>query len=224
MMDPHRKFWNQQQQLLRQSLARLDDLPKTIELFMCQHAMLHSADISRMGLWSFEDEVLEGLSEQQIRLVPAGAEHSIAWVVWHMTRIEDTTMNLLAAGSPQILTQEGWLERMGIPEQDTGNAMDPAGITDLSAAIHLPALQAYRRSVGRRTRTIVRQLQVPELKRKVDPARLEQMRKDGVVRAEAAGLLEYWGGLTISGLLLMPPTRHGFVHWNEAQRIRQKIR
>jgi len=224
MMDPHRKAWNQQQQLLRQSLERLEDLPKAIELFLCQHAMLYSADISQMGLWSFEDEILEGLSEQQMRIIPAGAEHSIAWVIWHMTRIEDATMNILAAASLQILTQEDWLERMGISEQDTGNSMEPASIANLSAAIDLPALQAYRSSVFRRTCTVVRQLQVPELKRKVDPARLEQMRKAGVVRAEATGLLEYWGRLTISGLLLMPPTRHGFVHWNEAQRIKQKIR
>jgi hypothetical protein len=49
------------------------------------------------------------------------------------------------------------------------------------------------------------------------------MTEQGAVRAEAGELLEYWGGLTITGLLLMPPTRHLFVHWNEAQRIRQKI-
>ena len=223
MVDPHRKSWNQQQQALRQSLTRLDDHPRAIELFLSQHAMLHAAGMSQMGLYSFEDEILAGLTVPQMRRVPRTLDHSIAWVLWHMTRIEDATMNLLVAGSPQILLQEGWLERMKILARDTGNLMDPASVAELSAAMNVQALRAYRRSVGLRTRAIVKQLQPHELKQPVDPARLHQMSAEGAVRSEAGDLLEYWGGLTISGLLLMPPTRHTFIHWNEALRIKQKI-
>ena len=132
-------------------------------------------------------------------------------------------MNLLVAGSPQVLFEEGRLERLGISECDTANGMEPVGVAALSAAINLPALRGYRLSVGRRTRAIVMQLGAQQLKQKVDPARLEIMTAQGAVRADASGLLEYWGGLTITGLLLMPPTRHTFVHWNEALRIKQKI-
>jgi len=222
-MDARRKEWNQQQQTLRQSLTCLDDPPKAIEYFLNQHAMLHAAGMSGMGLWSFEDEILDGLTSQQMRSIPGSLDHSLAWVLWHMTRIEDATMNLLVAGSPQVLLRENWLERMEIAVRDTGNAMEPAGVADLSAAINVPALRAYRMSVGRQTRAIVMRLQAQELKQKVDPARLGQMTEQGAVRAEASGLLDYWGGLTIAGLLLMPPTRHAFVHWNEALRIKQKI-
>ena len=222
-MDPHRKSWNQQQQALRQSLARSDDLPLAIELFLGQHAMLHAAGMSQAGLYSFEDKILAGLAEPQLRILPRGLEHSIAWVLWHMTRIEDATMNLLVAASPQVLLQEGWLDRMEIAPRDTGNAMDPAGVSSLSSLLNLAALRAYRQSVGRRTRTIVKALQPHQLKQKIDPARLEQMSLQGVVLPAAGGLLEYWGGLTIAGLLLMPPTRHAFVHWTEALKIKQKI-
>jgi hypothetical protein len=222
-MNLQRKAWNQQQQALRQRLTRLDDPPGAIELFLRQHAMLHSAGMSRIGVYSFEDETLAGLSAAQMRIIPHKLDHSIAWVLWHMTRIEDATMNLLVAGSPQILLEEGWFEKMGISTRDTGNGMDPADVADLSAAINVDALQAYRRSVGLQTRRIVKQLQPGELRQKVDPARLAVMTEQGAVRAESGSLLEYWGGLTITGLLLMPPTRHLFVHWNEAQRIRQKI-
>jgi hypothetical protein len=112
---------------------------------------------------------------------------------------------------------------LGISERDTANSMEPAEVAALSAAINLPALLDYRRLVGRRTRGIVSQLGVQELKQKVDPARLDKMTAQGAVRVEAGGLLEYWAGLTIAGLLLMPPTRHAFIHWNEALRIKQKI-
>jgi hypothetical protein len=223
MMDPRRKEWNQQQQVLRQSLANREDLPGAIEIFLSQHGRLHSAGISGAGQYSFEDETLAGLTNEQMRLIPRNREHSIAWVLWHMTRIEDATMNLLVADSPQVMLQEGWLERMEVPERDTGNCMEPADVESLSAAINLQALRAYRHSVGLRTRLIVKQLQPHELKQKVEPARLGKMTAQGVVRAEAGGLLDYWGGLTLSGLLLMPPTRHAFVHWTEAQEIKKKI-
>ncbi len=222
-MDPHRKSWNQQQQALRQSLTRLDDPAGAIELFLSQHAMLHTAGMSRMGLYSFEDETLAGLTVPQMRILPRNLDHSIAWVLWHMTRIEDATLNLLVAGCPQVLLQEGWLNRLEIRMRDTGNGMDSAQVAELSAGINLEALRAYRLSVGRRTRAIVQQLKPHELHQRVDPARLEKMTSEGVIRIEAGGLLEYWGGLTIAGLLLMPPTRHAFVHWTEALRIKQKI-
>jgi hypothetical protein len=34
---------------------------------------------------------------------------------------------------------------------------------------------------------------------------------------------EYWGGLTLAGLLLMPPTRHNLIHLNECVKIKKKV-
>jgi hypothetical protein len=52
---------------------------------------------------------------------------------------------------------------------------------------------------------------------------LEQVKAQGAVVPAAGWLLDYWAGLTLAGLLLMPPTRHNFVHLNEALRARQKV-
>jgi len=223
-MEARRKSWNQQQQTLRKRLAIREDFPRAIEIFLNQHAMLHTASMSQTGLWSFEDETLEGLDVDQMRIIPGKCDHLIAWVVWHMTRIEDATMNLLVAGSPQVLLGEDWLKRMEIPERDPGNGMDATGVAALSEAINMPVLREYRQSVGRRTIAIVKNLQPEELQQKVDPARLREMTAQGVLSAQAGELLEYWAGLSISGLLLMPPTRHTFIHWNEAVRIKKKIK
>jgi hypothetical protein len=220
-MDPDRKSWNEQQQVLRKSLARVEDYHKAIELFLNQHAMVHTAEMSHAGLWSIEDEVLDGITGQQMRRINKG-EHSIVWIIWHLTRIEDITMNLLVAGSPQIMLKEGWLERMKINARDTGNGMTVADVADISASMDIDALRAYRLSVGRQTRAIVKSLQPEQIKQRVDPARLQQITREGAVIPAGSGVLEYWGGLTTAGLLLMPPTRHNFIHWNEASRIRQK--
>ena len=111
-MDPHRKHWNQQQQKLQRALVRPADHASAIDLFLSQHAMVHSARLARTGLWSFDDEVWQDLDDADARRIPRHGEHSIAWIYWHMARIEDVTMNVLVAGRPQLALREGWLERI----------------------------------------------------------------------------------------------------------------
>jgi hypothetical protein len=101
--------------------------------------------------------------------------------------------------------------------------MSGSDTADLSTAIHPQALRAYRSEVGRRTREIVRLLSPEDLKRSVDSVRLQNVRDEGALLPEAEGLLEYWGNRNIAGLLLMPPTRHNFVHLNECLAIKKKV-
>jgi hypothetical protein len=224
IMNPNRKLWNEQQQVLRKLLADPRRYQEAMGLFLSQHAMVHAAEMSHAGLWSFEDEILEDISKEQMRFVPRNSDHSITWVLWHMTRIEDVTMNLLVAGSPQILLKDNWIERMNSSVRNTGNGMTATNVAELSATIDLEALQGYRLSVGRRTREIAMQLQPEELKKKVNLTRLGQITVEGAMLDSAKGILDYWGGLTITGLLLMPPTRHNFIHLNEALLLKKKLR
>jgi len=157
-MEPHRKLWNEQQKSLQLALKRLVDIPAAVDLFLTQHAMLHTSDMAQAGFFSFEDELWQGLSEEAARRIPYKMEHSIVWVIWHVTRIEDITMNLLLAGSPQLLHQDSWFERIQASAYNTGNGMTADEIARLSIKIDLAVLQAYRLAVGRRTREIVREL------------------------------------------------------------------
>jgi hypothetical protein len=131
-------------------------------------------------------------------------------------------MNMLVAGTPQLLVDGGWFERMKAPARDTGNAMSAVEIADFNARIDIPALRAYRLAVGRRTRAIVKKLRPGDFKRKTDPARLARVQAEGAVLPSEQWLAGYWGGLTVAGLLLMPPTRHSLVHLNEALKIKQE--
>lgn len=162
------------------------------------------------------------MAEEHIRRIPPNCEHSVAWCIWHLARIEDATMNVLVASGPQILHREDWLDRMKVAVRDTGNAMDEAAVANLSATVDIEALRAYRMTVGRGTREIVQQLQPEELKQKVEPSRLQRLMDEGAVVDEARGLIDYWGRRNIAGLLLMPPTRHNMVHLNEALRLKQR--
>lgn len=222
-MDPNRKFWNDQQQELRRELSNPTDPHKAIVLFLDQHAMTHSAKMSNAGLWSMADEVLDDMSDAALRWLPSGHEHSIAWILWHLARIEDMTMSVLLAGRPQVFHQGNWPARLNIKIKHSGNmVMDESDVLKLGKTIDLDALESYRIAVGRRTRKIAQTLQPEEFKQKVDPLRLQQLLADGSVPKQAAGLIEYWGNLTKAGLLLMPPTRHNFLHLNEALKVKKK--
>jgi len=222
-MDTNHKQWNQGQQNLRRALST-DDHKKAIELFMTQHAMVHSAaKVSKAKLWSFEDEILADMREDQIRCIPPGGEHSIAWIFFHLARIEDITMNMLVALTPQLFVQDGWGKKLKVTISHSANSMDDADVATLSARIDIAALKNYRQSVGRRTREIVRKLKPEELKYKMEASHLQKIMDEGALLPEAIGVLNYWSKRTIAGLLLMPPTRHNFLHLNEALRIKQKL-
>ena len=221
-MDERRKDWNKEQKVLRKALEGREDHTAAIELFHSQHAVLHSSKISQDDFYSFEDEVLDDLDEERFRRIRPNDEHSIAWCIWHMARIEDVTLNRLVAGEAQLFHTGGWQDSLGISVVHSGNVMDRQEVVDTSEAIDFTVLRAYRLAVGKRTREIVRELQPIELKQKVQQERLQKIVDEGAVVSSAMGLIEYWGNRTIAGILLMPPTRHNFVHLNEAAELKNR--
>ena len=223
ILDPHRRLWNDNHQKLTRLLAQ-GDRNAALELFLDQHAMVHSAKALRSKLWSLEDEILTDMTAPEIRQLPAGGEHSIAWILFHLTRIEDITMNMLIAATEQIFTCEDWAKRLNVTIFHSANKMEVAGIAELSSGIDIKALRLYRTAVACRTREIVKGLAADDFKRKVEPGRLERVIREGAVSPEAMEIVDYWSKKTIAGLLLMPPTRHCILHWNEATRIKEKIR
>jgi uncharacterized protein YidB (DUF937 family) len=222
-LSSYRQQWNEQQRRLRPMLLSSGSFEPARKLFLSQHAMLHSARMTGANSWSYEDAIFDEMNEAQIRCIPQEDAHSAAWLLWHMARIEDVTMNLLVAGTPQTLYQAGWLAQMNVTIQDTGNAMDEVSIADLSSTIEIDALRAYRLAVGRRTREIVQQLSPEALPEKVDKDSLDRIMAEGAVAEASRGLLDYWGRRTKAGLLLMPATRHNFIHLNEALRLKEKL-
>ena len=215
--------WNRQHAILRQLLMQEKDSGQAIPVFISHHETVHAAKLRAGAHWSCQDEVLSGLADEHMRAIPQGCPHSVAWKLWHIARIEDVTMNLLLAGSPQVLTRGGWLDKLEIACVTVGNEMDAQAIAALSRAINLKALLAYRLAVGRRTRSVVRRIPSAEWARPPAPERLQRIAQEGAVTDTTTWLLAYWGGHPSANLLLMPATRHGFVHLNEIRRMRSRL-
>jgi hypothetical protein len=223
-MEANYRDWNDEHALLRQLLEKDKNYPKALETFLPHHAAVHAAELYPEGHWSCADEILGRLNAEQMRRIPKGSEHSVVWALWHITRIEDVTLNILLAETPQVFQSQGWREKIGSPYENVGNEMSPDEIARLSESVDLKALMDYRLAVGQRTREIVRQLDFNELQKPPRPERLKRIAKEGAVGEKAAWLLEYWGGKASSNLLLMPATRHCFVHLNEVRRLLPKLK
>jgi uncharacterized damage-inducible protein DinB len=112
--------------------------------------------------------VVDGLDAEQLSYRTDRDANSIAWLVWHLTRIQDDHV-ADAAGTEQCWTAEGWAERLGLP-------FDPSatGYGDTSeevAAVRVESgelLTGYYDAVHRRTVDFVRGLDEDELDRVVD--------------------------------------------------------
>lgn len=221
-----RKAWNANHKKLTKILLNPAEHDRTIDLFLNQHALLYSSAMAGSGQATLEDELVKEIREETIRQYPVhvpDTRNSIAWHVWHITRIEDMTMNVLVHGGHQILHEQNWLEKMKIAYEDSGNGMNEEEAAHVSKCIDIEALFSYRLAVGRRTREIIRSLQPGQFKHKVDPSRLNTLKEQGAVRDQANWLLEYWGGKSIAGLVLMPATRHNFLHLNKSIRIKHRL-
>ena len=99
--------------------------------------------------------------------------------------------------------------------------MEPEWLSQrlISKALDLKALRDYRYAVGRATREIVRTLTWDDFKRKPEPAQLQRILDEGAVLPLGMRKIDYWASRDVAGLLLMPPTRHAIIHWNEAREL-----
>ncbi len=223
-----RKRLNHQQTQLRVELTNPNAGEQAFTLFFLHHPQLHSARLANktqvvLPQWSYEDYILDDLPPEQYRKLPGNSEHSIAWLIWHLARIEDVAMNLLIAGENQVLNQENWVQRLEVEFKHTGNGMTLVETKALSETINIRALRAYRLAVGHKTEIIVSNLTSQRLREKVDPLRIQRVKDEGALIPAAFGIAEYWSRRTIAGLLLMPATRHNLIHLNEAYHLKKKI-
>jgi hypothetical protein len=112
-------------------------------------------------------EAVEGLTPDQLahRIDPEA--NSIAWLVWHLTRIQDDHVAGVA-GLAQVWTTGGWEERFGLPLPPS--SLGYGHSSDDVAAVQAPAdlLLAYFDAVHEQTKGYIAGLVDDDLDRVVD--------------------------------------------------------
>lgn len=200
---------------LRQIIRRESEIERAKGLFLEIHAKLHPSQIS--GTERNEaDALFDDLSKDEYAIMPTAKDETIAWVLWHISRIEDLTINMLVARGEQLFNK-AWQERMNVSICDTGNALSDDEIMNFSKNINLNELLLYHNAVAARTRETVRNLKAGDMKRIVASVDLDRiLAESGVTRQkDSIWLLDFWGKKDVAGILLMPPTRHVMLHLND---------
>lgn len=218
------KTWNKHLKELREVILKKDKVEESKALAMMLHSMVHSSYVSGIDEKTFEDELLEDLEDETFRTSTNEKRRTIAYGLWHSSRIEDITMNLLVAGDEQVFNSENWKEKINTNIIDTGNALSSEEILEFSKNINIQELKNYRIAVGKKTRTIIGNLTNEDMKRKFDKEKLQRIIDEGaVLDVEASNwLIDFWGRKNVAGIILMPATRHNMVHINESLSAKRK--
>jgi hypothetical protein len=112
--------------------------------------------------------VVAGLTPEQLAFRADAGANSIAWLVWHLTRIQDDHV-ADAAQTEQVWTSQAWVDRFGLPFDPlaTGyghRAGDVAAVRVASGEL----LVGYHDAVHQQTSRYVERLDDADLARVVD--------------------------------------------------------
>lgn len=173
------------------------------------------------GLWT-------AVPADLMRVRPHPRLNSIAWNLWHLTRVEDAGVNRFVAGLPQVLdagtagdaevldVAGDWAQRMNIPWRHHGSGMTFAEVDELDAAIDLDALRGYSQAVAARTRAVIGELDRFDLAATLDEPHLRQILfAEGLAHPNAGGLLQNYLGWSKGKCLFNFALTHPYQHVGE---------
>ena len=131
---------------------------------------MQTKDVLKDGFSRVQEEVdrtLEGMTAEQLAFRPDENANSMAWLVWHLARVQDNQMSEVA-GREQAWIEDGWAEKFGMPP-DPGN--HGVGHTSKEVAGIKPdgrLLRDYYAAVEQRTYEYLEGIDSEELDRVVD--------------------------------------------------------
>jgi hypothetical protein len=110
---------------------------------------------------------VDGLTEAELADRADDGANSVAWLIWHLTRVQDDHVADVA-GTAQVWTSQGWDERFGLPfhAEATGYGDGPEEVAAVRAGADL--LTGYYDAVHEQTVAHVRGLADADLDKVVD--------------------------------------------------------
>lgn len=132
---------------------------------------MHAKDVLIDGFNRIQEEVravVEGLGPDDLSARPSDDANSIAWLVWHLTRVQDDHL-ADAFDLDQVWLAQDWEKRfgLGLPRHDTGYGHTPAKVAKVRVDSG-DLLTGYYDAVHEQTLKALRGLSAAELGRVVD--------------------------------------------------------
>jgi hypothetical protein len=164
-----------------------------------------------------ERRLLNRLNEEQMRTKPRPGVNSVAWLLWHMARLEDVAVSRFVLGCPQMLAQGRW--DLGVARQDVGFGMTDEEVAEFSAAVDVPALLEYYRSVSRKTREMMLSLRPETFDELVDAAHVQRVIAEEGILTVLGYAPPHLEGRTKGNFLAYLALRHKVDHFAEASYV-----
>ncbi|MGW5471061.1 mycothiol transferase [Streptomyces chartreusis] len=132
---------------------------------------MHAKDILIDGYNRIREEVhaaVEGLAPDQLGARPAPGANSVAWLIWHLTRVQDDHI-ADAFELDQVWLAQDWQKTFGLdlPRRDTGYGHTPAKVAKVQVDSG-DLLTGYYDAVHARTLDRLRDIAAKDLERVVD--------------------------------------------------------
>jgi hypothetical protein len=109
----------------------------------------------------------EGLDRDQLAWRPDDEANSIAWLLWHLTRIEDDHLAEVA-GTEQVWTAAGWYDRFALPFPSEAHGWGHTAADVAQVVVDGELLSGYHTEVAARAIEYVATLTPDDLDRIVD--------------------------------------------------------
>ena len=139
--------------------------------------------------------LLADLTDEQIRTPLCPGVNTLTWLVWHVARVEDISLNRFVSDGEQVFDGGGGAHGLGYPAATSAPASSHQ-VRDLSARIAcVEALHAYWDAVEERTIAVVQSLHPEDLDTILDAAHVHRVfAHDAVVTPDALWVRECMEG------------------------------
>ena len=116
------------------------------------------------------EQVLDGIEPDLLTVSPEPGTNTIAWLVWHLARVQDATLADLAE-EPQLWATGEWAARFGLSPDpsDSGYGHTPEQVASVRPD-SVQVLGEYFDAVSARTRALIEEWTEEDLDRIVDEA------------------------------------------------------
>ncbi len=72
----------------------------------------------------YVSNAIKGLSRDELAWSPKPHSNTIAFLLWHLARVEDFWINRILLAGKEIYESAGWYKKFGTPAQDSGFGYD----------------------------------------------------------------------------------------------------
>ncbi len=184
------------------------------EFFLERYTYLHD---------QFFPGLRQSVPSEALRKRPVPEVPPIAWLIWHMARVEDVGLSRFIWQKPQLFDEQQRKE-LGIEPVHYGTSMSPEEVDELSQTIDLAALHEYHIAVSQRTRQELKVLDVDLLDQVVSEEEVRRIVTDEGMASEAAQwVIPHYVGKTRAWILCHFGLTHNFRHFGQIVLIKKML-